>query len=302
MLPTPSHTPVLLETVTAMLDPAPGETALDVTVGLGGHAAAFLERTAPDGSLTGLDADPENLALARSRLAPYGKRVRLLHANFRDIASLRLPPVDLLFADLGLSSPHLDDPLRGFSFRAEALLDLRFDRTAGMPASLWLQDVAERELVRVLRDDGELPGAARLARALKASAVATTSDVLRIAEETYGWRAKSFLPQIFQALRIAVNDELGSLEAFLNFAPKLLRPGGRLGIIGYHSLEDRRVKQAFRALTTPPKDPRTGQDAAPAAFMLLTKKAVVPTPAEVAENPRARSAKFRALRRARLSS
>lgn len=302
MVQTPSHTPVLLETVLSVLDPKPGESVLDVTTGLGGHARAFLERTAPDGRLIALDADPDNLALAREHLAPFGNRVQFLHANFRDCASLALPQADIILADLGLSSPHLDDPRRGFSFRTEAALDLRFDRTAGDPAALWIQKVAEQELVKALRDFGELPGAGRLARALKASEIRTTSDVVRIAEEVYGWRAKSLLPQFFQALRIAVNDELGALEEFLLFAPGLLTPGGRLGIISYHSLEDRRVKQTFRSLTTAPKNPHTGQDAAPSDFTLLMRKAIISSAEEVSCNPRSRSAKFRAIRRARLPS
>lgn len=288
--------------VLKVLDPKPGESVLDVTMGLGGHARAFLERTAPDGRLIALDADPENLALAREQLATFGNRVQFLHANFRDLPSLHLPQADIVFADLGLSSPHLDDPRRGFSFRTEAPLDLRFDRTTGMPASLWMQKVAERELVIAFRDYGELPGAVRLARALRASAIRTTADIMRTAEEVYDWRAKSFLPQIFQALRIAVNDELAALDAFLASAPELLRTGGRLGVISYHSLEDRRVKLAFRSLTTAHKDPTTGQDLEAAPFLLLTRKAAVPSPEEVTVNPRARSAKFRATRRASLST
>lgn len=297
-----THAPVLLETVLKMLDPKPGASVLDVTVGLGGHARAFLERTAPAGRLTALDADPENLSLAREHLAPFENRVRFLHANFRDCASLALPQVDIIFADLGLSSPHLDDPRRGFSFRTEAALDLRFDRTIGLPAAVWIQKVTERNLVVTLRDYGELSGAVRLARALRATTIRTTSDVLSIAEKVYGWRAKSLLPQIFQALRIAVNDELTALDAFLACAPGLLAPGGRLGIISYHSLEDRRVKQAFRSLTTARKDPATGQDREAAPFLLLTRKVAVPSPEEVTVNPRARSAKFRAIERAILSS
>jgi 16S rRNA (cytosine1402-N4)-methyltransferase len=284
-----------LKEVLDVLAPRPGETVLDVTLGLGGHAAAFLERIGPQGRLIGLDADKENLELARERLAPFGDRVQFFHANFRDLPSLGLPPVDILFADLGLSSPHLDDPQRGFSFRTEIPLDLRFDRSQGIPASQWLRQVSGRDLTSALRAFGELRRARPLAEALHRAAPATTTDVRRVVEQVMGFRAPALMAQVFQALRIAVNDELRSLDVLLEAGSHLLRSGGRMGIISYHSLEDRRVKRVFRALTVPPRDPGSGRDTGPAPFALLTRSVIVPSPEEVHRNPRSRSAKFRAI-------
>lgn len=291
-----THTPVLLPSVLDVLKPKAGESVLDVTVGLGGHAVAFIECVGHSGSLTGLDADPENLNSARQRLSSRGIAT-CIHANFRDLPSLHLSQFDVIFADLGLSSPHIDDPQRGFTFREDVPLDLRFDRSRGVPAAVWLQRITERDLIRALSEYGELPGARRLAEQLKATDVSTTHILKRVAESVYGWRAPSLLPQVFQALRIAVNDELGALDCLLAVGPTLLKTGGRMGVIGYHSLEDRRVKRAFRSLTTAPKDPESGQDAASPAFELLTHKAIIPSSEEVKNNPRSRSAKFRAIRK-----
>lgn len=292
-----AHVPVLLREVLTLLAPQKGETVLDVTLGTGGHAEAFLEQIGGEGTLIGLDADMQNLARAESRLRAREGHVDCRHANFRDIAGLGLPPVDVLFADLGLSSPHVDDPGRGFTFRTEAPLDLRYDRTHGLSAAAWLAQVSEEEITRCLRLCGELSSARRFARALKERQPATTTAVVLVAESVYRWRAKILLPQIFQALRIAVNDELGSLDRLLVTAPSLLKPGGRMGIISYHSLEDRRVKQTFRLLVTPPKHPDTGQDLHAADFTLLTRKAVVPSDEEQHRNSRSRSAKLRVIMR-----
>lgn len=297
----PTHTPVLLDAALSVLQPEAGERVLDVTLGLGGHAAAFLERIGPSGSLTGLDADPKNLTQAQKKLSSF-PNVTCLHANFRDLPSLALPHVDVIFADLGLSSPHVDDPERGFSFRTDAPLDLRFDPTTGPSAAQWLQIADPEELTRVLREYGELPHPHRLALLLKEQLPQTTFALVRAVEEVLHWRAKAFLPQVFQALRIAVNDELGALDTLLAYGPSLLKEGGRMGIISYHSLEDRRVKQVFRSLTTAHKDPESGQDAAPAAFVSLTRKALTPSAEEIAGNSRSRSAKFRAIRKRKVQS
>jgi len=296
-----SHTPVLLNAALSLLQLKPGDSVLDVTLGLGGHALAFAEQIGAGGSLTGLDADPQNLASARERLSMI-RTVTCLHANFRDLAALSLPQFDVIFADLGLSSPHLDDPLRGFSFRTDAPLDLRFDSTAGVSAAQWLQTVDSEDLTQVLRAFGELPHPHQLALLLKEQLPQTTFALVRTVEQVLHWRAKSFLPQVFQALRIAVNDELGALDHLLSSGPSLLKEGGRMGVISYHSLEDRRVKQVFRTITTAPKNLETGQDLHPAPFILLTRKAMLPTAEEVRGNPRARSAKLRAIRRAKLQS
>lgn len=294
----PVHIPVLLDTVLAILDPRAGERVLDVTLGLGGHSAAFLWMIGPEGSLTALDADDANLAIARKRLRAQGGRVNLRHANFGDIAVLGLGEFDVMFADLGLSSPHIDDPARGFSFRFDGPLDLRFDRTAGRTAADLLHSSTEEELAALFRTYGELyKEARRLGRILAGRSIETTADLKRAVEEAFGFRAKQILPQVFQALRIAVNDELNVLAELLRAGIAMLAPGGRMGVISYHSLEDRLVKQTFRALCTPEKDPVTGAVSVPAAFEALTKKAVQPDQAEIASNQRARSAKFRAIRR-----
>jgi 16S rRNA (cytosine1402-N4)-methyltransferase len=291
------HSPALLEEVMSVLMPAPGETVLDVTLGLAGHAAAFLSRIGTRGNFIGIDADPANLEEARQRIS--ARNTVLIHANFSSVGELSLPPCDIIFADLGLSSPHLDHPGRGFSFREDGPLDCRFDPATGRSAAELLSESPARRLEEIFRSYGEVSRPAALSNAIvtrrKNAPIATTGDVVRIAESVYGWQARKVLPQIFQALRIAVNDELEVLQTFLTLAPGMLRSGGRLGIISYHSLEDRRVKQAFRTLTTGERHPTESMDISRAPFRLLTPEVVRPGPAEIAENPRSRSARFRAI-------
>ncbi len=292
----PRHIPVLQTTVLNVLNPTAGERVLDCTLGLGGHAAAFLEAVAPTGSLVALDADPTNLKTATERLAPFGDRATLIHGNFRDVASLNLGTFDIVFADLGLSSPHVDSADRGFSFRFDGPLDLRYDRSSGKTAADLLEDTSEDPLVQMFHDLGELHRYVRpLVSKLAGKRIETTTALKEIVQEVFGYRAPSVLPQIFQALRIAVNDELGALQSLLDALPSLLNPGGRAGFLSYHSLEDRLVKHVLRGMTLAPKDPLTGQKLHESPFSLITKKAIVPTPEEIAENPRSRSAKFRAL-------
>ncbi len=292
------HVPVLQTTVLHVLAPAAGESVLDCTLGLGGHSAAFLDVTSPSGCLTALDADTANLGDACARLAPYGDRVRLVHANFRDAATLGLGTFDVVFADFGLSSPHLDDPERGFSFRTDGPLDLRYDRTSGRTAADLLERSSEDELCTMIHDLGELHQFVRpLARILAGRRVETTFALKAKVEEIFTYRTPSVLPRIFQALRIAVNDELGAIGSLLAAIPELLNVGGRAGILSYHSLEDRLVKHAFKALCEPEKDPLTGRAVTPARFEPLTKKALVPEDDELASNPRSRSVKFRAIKR-----
>ncbi len=292
----PRHIPVLETTVLEVLSPAPGETVLDVTLGLGGHALRMLDAVGPTGRLIGLDADTKNLQLAQQRLEGRGVS-ELHHANFRDLPALKLPPVDVLLADLGLSSPHVDDPTRGFTFRTDAPLDLRFDQSTGETATELMERSSAEELFEIFRTYGEFPGGARLGRALAGKNTPTTFALKQIVENTFGFQAKSVLPQVFQALRIAVNDELGALDILLEVGPKLLCDGGRMGVISYHSLEDRAVKQTFRTLTSQEKDPITGKALGPATFELLTRRPLVPSQDEITQNPRARSAKFRVIRR-----
>ncbi len=287
----------------ALIRPQKGERVLDVTLGLGGHAKAFLDHIGESGTLIGLDADRENLEAAGVFLrAKKARNVQLLHANFRDLPSLRLPHCDILLADLGLSSPHLDIPERGFSFRSDAPLDSRFDRSKGKTAAELLASSSEHELHRIFREYGEVPGSARLARAIRerreqGKPPDRTRELVDIVSEVYGWKATSLLPQIFQALRIAVNDEIDALTTLLEYGPTLLSGHGRMAIISYHSLEDRLVKERFRELSTPEKHPLTGAPLKEASFRLLTKRAIQAENPEVERNPRARSARLRAIGR-----
>ena len=269
----------------------------DVTLGLAGHAEAMLAASNPGGTLIGLDADQKNLTVAGKRLAQYGDRAQLHHANFRDVWGLLRGPVDVLFADLGVSSPHFDDPSRGFTFRSDAALDLRFDQTSGSTAAEWISSGSAQEITDVLRSYGEVREAYQLGLAMEQCKPQTTTALRICIENVCKWRAKSVLPQVFQALRIVVNDELASLQSLLDTIPLVLAPGGRCGIISYHSLEDRLVKTKFRALSSVEKNSATGQNIGTAEFAIITKKAVSPSAAEIAKNPRSRSAKFRVIQR-----
>lgn len=287
------HTPVLLKEVIELLDPKKGETVLDVTLGLGGHAFEFLKKT---DNLIGLDADKDNLDEAEKKLKEAGGSCELHHTNFSQLKELNLPEVDIVFADLGLSSPHIDGADRGFTFREDAPLDMRYDKSSGITAAELISSLKEEELADVLWKYGELRTSRRIAKIIKESDnIDTTFKLKDCVEKSAGYKAKQIIPQVFQAIRIAVNDELGSLETLLNEIPNLLKPGGRIGIISYHSLEDRMVKQAFRKLSEPEIDQVTGQIVEEAPFKVMTKKPVVPSEEEVQENPRARSAKLRIL-------
>jgi 16S rRNA (cytosine1402-N4)-methyltransferase len=291
------HVPILQHTVVSLLAPQPGDVVIDATAGLGGHAAALLDCALPGGHLYALDADPRHAEICRERLAGYGDACTVLHANFRDLASLGLPAANVLLADIGLCSAHVDDPDRGFSFRTDAPLDLRFDPTRGESAAEVLARSDATAIRILLRTYGELREANVLALRIADATIRTTGDLVAAVESAVSWRAKQVLPQVFQALRIAVNDELGALEDLLRDGPRHLAPGGRMGVIAFHSLEDRLVKHAFRALTTPERDPVKGSIATPAPFTLLTPKAIQPSDDEITRNPRARSARLRIIRR-----
>lgn len=302
------HIPVLLLTVLDVLEPREGDSILDVTLGLGGHAEAFLQKVGESGHLTGLDADPTNLAFSRERLSTYKEQSTFIHSNFSQLAALRslrqssgqapLPVFDIIFADLGVSSPHFDDPERGFSFRFDGPLDLRYDRSLGMTAADLIAASEDEQLAGIFCDYGELVReAGRLGRGLAGNRYGTTTELANEIEKLFGYRAKQILPRIFQALRIAVNDEMGALRSFLDAAPSLLKTGGRLGVLSYHSLEDRMVKQTFRDLCEPIRDDLTGQITVKAPFESLTHKAIQADEIEVAENQRSRSVRFRAIRK-----
>ena len=299
--PAGGHLSVLLNEAIAWLDPKPGGRYCDATVGAGGHAAAVLERSAPDGRLIGLDRDPAALAIAGAHLQPFGERVTLVHARFSEaravLERLGMIPVDGFLVDLGVSSPQLDRAERGFSFRNDGPLDMRMDPTTGETAAELLRRVDEEELTRIIRDHGEERHAARVARAIiearNAGPVETTGKLAAIVARALPRRpdGKSPATRTFQALRISVNDELGELERFLAVVTDCLRPGGRLVVIAFHSLEDRLVKRRLRALAAgqgAPDDP---------PFRILTKHVVVPSDDERARNPRARSARLRAAER-----
>jgi 16S rRNA (cytosine1402-N4)-methyltransferase len=289
------HTAVLLEPTLELLRPLPGVgyRALDATLGGAGHALGLLERSAPDGELVGLDADPAAIELGQARLARFGGRVRLAQCNFRQLAELRLEPMDAIVFDLGLSSPQLDSAGRGFSFRfADEPLDMRFDPTSSGPtAAELLATLSERELADVLFQFGEEPRSRRLARVIvqrRARApLERTGDLVAAVTQALGPARGRVHPatRTFQALRIAVNEELAALEEGLDAALELLKPGGRLAVISFHSLEDRIVKWRFRAW------------AEASMVTVLTRKPITPQAEEVKANPRARSAKLRAAQR-----
>jgi 16S rRNA (cytosine1402-N4)-methyltransferase len=295
-----AHEPVLLEEVMGWLEPRPGGRYCDATVGLAGHARAILERSSPDGRLVGLDRDRDALAAARGELEAFGDRVTLVHAPFsraREVLEgLEVVPVDGLLVDLGVSSPQLDRPERGFSFRNSGPLDMRMDQAEGETVGELLRRVDEVELARIIRDYGEERYAGRIARAIiearDAAALDSTGTLAAIVARALPRheRQKNPATRTFQALRIAVNRELDELDRLLDQVADCLRPGGRLCIIAFHSLEDRIVKRRLRALA--------GRDGGgPARLRILTKHVVVAGPAERERNPRSRSAKLRAAER-----
>lgn len=301
-----THVPVMVGDVVAWLRPRPGARLVDATVGLGGHAAALLA-AAPDTTLVGLDRDPAALAEAGRRLAGFGERVRLRHASFADLAAVLgcegWEAADAILVDLGVSSLQLDTGERGFSFQADGPLDMRMDPAAPLDAATVVNCWPERELARVVGAYGEEPRARAIARAiLRSRPLATTADLARVVAGVVGRGKPGIHPatRTFQAIRIAVNDELGVLDRFLDSAWTLLRPAGRLAILAYHSLEDRRVKTAFRrwaaSCLCPPRVVRCACGWRP-AVRILTPRPLRPEPAEVVRNPRARSARLRVVER-----
>jgi len=304
--PPVAHEPVLLLEILEFLfpgGPTSGGLYCDATVGMGGHSQAILESSAPTGRLLGLDRDPDALAFAGARLAPFGARVMLAHATFSGVAAAMaqqgLGPADGILADLGVSSPQLDRAERGFSFQRTGPLDMRMDQTSGETAAELVARLDEHVLAGILRDLGEERFAGRIARRIvEARARApldTTAALAEVVAHAVPGRERHKNPatRTFQALRLAVNRELDELATFLADAPGLLKPGGRLCIISFHSLEDRMVKRRFRALSerrpeVPGDEPK---------FRAVTKRIVEASEAEQERNPRARSAKLRVLER-----
>jgi 16S rRNA (cytosine1402-N4)-methyltransferase len=287
---TAQHISVMPAEIVAGLQPRPGQTIVDATVGGGGHTKLLAEAVAPNGRVIGLDQDPTMLDLARPRLA--GLPVELVYANFEDLPEvlqkLQLGPVDALLADLGFCSDQIANSERGFSFQHDGPLDMRLDPTRGEPASAMVQRLREKDLADVIFRYGEERQSRRIAHriveARKETPIATTGQLAEIVRRSMP-RSGGIDPatRTFQALRIAVNDELGALERLLAAISHCVRPGGRVALISFHSLEDRLVKEAFR-------------DAG--RFEIVTRKPLTASDAEVAANPRARSAKLRvAIRR-----
>jgi 16S rRNA (cytosine1402-N4)-methyltransferase len=306
------HEPVLAREMVEILRPRSGGLYLDATLGGGGHAEAILAASSPAGRLIGLDRDPAGIEYARRRLAPYNDRIELFLLDFADLDEVpalaeAAPCLGGALFDLGVSSTQIDDLARGFSYRQDAPLDMRMG-PRGEPARDLLSRADLDDLTTILRDYGEERHARRIARAIvrerERDAIATTGRLRSIVEEAVpasSHRLKS-VARVFQALRIAVNDELHALEEGLEKCVSRLEDGARLTVIAYHSLEDRIVKHFFRELARdcicPPDFPVCRCDAR-AEAVILTPKPVRPSPAEVTANPRARSALLRAIERRR---
>jgi len=306
--PAGAHVPVLVEEVMACLRPQPGEIVVDCTIGYGGHAREFLRRIAPGGRLIGLDVDAAELERTRVRLGQTEVPVGFHHSNFAGIAKVlsqeKLDGCDVLFADLGVSSMQIDDPERGMSYKQEGPLDLRMDDRLRQTGADLLQSLSEEELARALWELSDEPDYLEIAHLIVArrqkEPVTQTTQLVRLACEVKGLDPKTWRQQqrqlrsgslhpaarTFQALRILVNDELGSLRELLRVAPYCLHPGGRMGIISFHSGEDRLVKQSFR------EGVRLG------VYESAAGEVVTPAAAEIRANPRSASAKFRWARRA----
>jgi len=299
-----AHLPVMPRETLAALAPRPGATLVDATLGLGGHSEALLEATSPDGQLIGIDRDAQMLAAARERLARFGSRLRAVQARFSAVADVvrgaGADPVDGILLDLGLCSAQIDDPERGFSFREQArsaLLDMRMDPTRGESAAQLIARADEDELVQLL-GEGDVPSPRRVAQALVAGRPIPTVGALLDALEGVRLPRRRHNPAtlVFQALRMAVNQELAELETALESSVELLAPGGRLVVLSYHSGEDRRVKQFFareqRGCICPPDLPRCGCGREPRLRSLVRGQQAGAE--EIEQNPRARSARLRA--------
>ncbi|MCS7285999.1 MAG: 16S rRNA (cytosine(1402)-N(4))-methyltransferase RsmH [Anaerolineae bacterium] len=297
-----SHIPVLLEEVVKGLAVKPGGLYIDATVGEGGHAEAILEASSPDGCLLGIDADDKALEKASEKLARFRGRVALVKANYRDLAITARREgffqVDGILFDLGFAFFQVEDPQRGFSFYLNGPLDMRYDRSSKLSAYHIVNRTPEEELADIIWRYGEEPRARRIARAIvQARPIRSTLELAKVVEQVVGSGRKIHpATRVFQAIRIAVNQELDNLKEALPQTIELLKPGGRLAVISFHSLEDRIVKEFFRQESRdcicPPEMPVCvcGHRA---TLKVITAKPVKPSPEEVKANPRSRSAKLR---------
>lgn len=301
--PAGTHVPVLVAEAMDVLRPASGDVVVDCTIGYGGHAEAFLERIGPTGRLIGLDVDAEQLRRTRARLAAHAGVLRLHHGNFAGIGKALdaegLEGCDILFADLGVSSMQIDDPARGFSYKHDGPLDMRMDLRRRRTAADLLASLKEAEIAAALRDLADEPDHDRIARAIAerraAKRIERTSELVAIVLAAKGlprrWRSEAGALHpaalTFQALRMLVNDELGALAELLRVAPFRLKPGGRLGIISFHSGEDRLVKKALR------------EGRLAGVYESVSDKPIRPTPEERCANLRSSPAKLRWARKER---
>jgi 16S rRNA (cytosine1402-N4)-methyltransferase len=296
------HKPVLYQEIIHALQPKNPGRYIDGTIGAGGHARGILEACAPEGCLLGFDLDSQALALARETLAPYGKRVILVQASYLSLLEtmqhLGWDAVDGIVIDLGVSSMQLDTPERGFSFNHDAPLDMRFNREAGLTAAQLINTAPEADLANLLFQYGEEPRARRIAKMIvQARPLTTTLQLAEIVKKAYPGHSRVHpATRTFQAIRIAVNDELSVLEQALPSAMQALRPGGRLAVISFHSLEDRIVKDFFRRESknwiNPPYEKIYAVERK-ATLKEMTRKPITPEADEIELNPRARSAKLR---------
>ncbi len=277
--PAGMHRPIMVAEILEVLAPQPGEVAVDCTLGYGGHAREILKRVLPGGRLIGLDADPIELPKTAARLAGEGFSAH--RSNFAGLpqvlAAEGLTGVDVILADLGVSSMQLDDPARGFTMKWDGPLDMRMNPHRGQPASALLQKISAEKLAELLRENADEPAAEELAARLAGKLFATTRELAKAIGDDADCARR-----VFQALRIAVNDELGALESLLRVLPACLNPGGRVAILTFHSGEDRRVKKAFES----------------GAYAARAEEVIRPSPEERRENPRSAPAKLRWARRA----
>ncbi len=285
--PAGAHRPVMVREILEILAPQPGELAVDCTLGFGGHAITLLAALQPGGRLIGLDVDPMELPKTEARLRALGfgpETLSVHRMNYAGLAKILPTPADLILADLGTSSMQIDNPARGFTYKYEGPLDLRMNPHRGQPASALLASLDEQKLAQLLLENADEPAAVSIAHAIRQTTVTTTVQLATIVRQTGA--IDDSVRRVFQALRIAVNDEFAALDTFLRNLPLCLKPGGRAAILTFHSGEDRRVKKAFQS------GERDG------VYAAIAHEVLRPTPKERRDNPRSSSAKLRWARRA----